>query len=196
MTPWFIATQPFTPDSGESWNKYVAWSGLSQLQEVASLDGILCPTVLPEIHADYWPHIVQEDFMLHFFLDFDFLMQQVAAIPNKNVLCVFRNPERRPIAPPIADFEFPEFLGYDLVDVAGDVSALTNCGGFPDVFANSELSLCGLLPEFERAAEVRKLLRARHPEERHANCHLWAIFRANTPQNGTSRTLAKLHTET
>jgi hypothetical protein len=182
MTPWFIATEPFTPDSGESWNKYVAWSGLTQLDEVVSLDGILCPTVLPEIHEDYWPHIVQEDFMPHFFLDFDFLVRKVAAIPKKNVLCVFRNPERHPIAPPVASFEFPaatfEFLGYDLVDVAGDVSALTNCGGFPDVFANSDLSCYGLLPEFGRAAEVQKLLRARHPEERHANCHLWAIFRA------------------
>ena len=34
--------------------------------------------------------------MLNYFLDFDYLMAQVAAIEKKNVLCVFRNP----VAPP------------------------------------------------------------------------------------------------
>ena len=175
MTPWFIATEPFTPDSGEPWNKYIQWSGLTQLQEVVSLDGMLCPTLLRNIEDDYWPHVVQEDFMLHFFLDFDFLMRQVAAIQKKNVLCVFRNPLQRPVAPSVANFEF---LGYDLVDVENTASALTNCGGFPDIFANSELSRFGLLPELERAIEVQELLRPLHPEEHHANCRVWAIFRA------------------
>jgi hypothetical protein len=72
-----------------------------------------------------------------------------------------------------------EFVGYDLVDVQHTNSALTNCGGFPDVFANSELSDCGLLPDLQGALEVRKLLGSRHPEEPHARCHVWAIFRAS-----------------
>jgi len=56
----------------------------------------------------------------------------------------------------LADFRF---TGYDLVDIHGTNSAFTNCGGFPDVFANSEISCHGL-----------------HPEDRQANCHVWAIF--------------------
>ncbi len=143
MTPWFTATEPFTPENGETWNKYIEWSGLTQVQEIVSLDGILCPRLLKEIHDDYWPHLVQENFMLNYFLDFDFLMEQVAAIQKKNILCVFRNPVQHPVAPPVADFEF---MGYDLVDFEDTASALTNCGGFPDVFANSELSHFGLLP--------------------------------------------------
>lgn len=174
MIPWFIATEPFTPDAGEAWSKYIQWSGLTQLEEVVSLDGMLCPTLLPEIRDDYWPHIVNEDFMLGYFLDFDFLIKQVAGIERKNLLCVFRNPGKRPVAPPVARFEF---LGYDLVDVQDTASALTNCGGFPDSFANSELSSCGLLPELGRAVEVQRLLRSLHPEEAHADCHVWAIFR-------------------
>jgi hypothetical protein len=96
MTPWFIATQPFTPEDGDRWRDYTNWSGLMQLRELVSLDGIRCPTLLPEIQPDYWPHIVQEDFMLHYCLDFDFLMSQVAAIERKNILCVYRNPVERP----------------------------------------------------------------------------------------------------
>ena len=60
-------------------------------------------------------------------------MAQVAAIEKKNVLCVFRNPVERPQIPPLAQFRF---LGYDLLDVQDPASALTNCGGFPNVFAS------------------------------------------------------------
>jgi len=71
-----------------------------------------------------------------------------------------------------------EFLGYDLVDVEASASALTDCGGFPDVFTNSELSAKGLLTSHVRAFEVQADLRTKHPEERHVDCHVWAISRA------------------
>jgi hypothetical protein len=106
MTPWFIATRPFTPDDGEAWNKYIKWSGLTQPEEVVSLDGKLCSTLLPDIRDGYWPHIVNEDFMLRYFLDFDSLMRQVEGIEKKNVFCVFRNPGERLGAPPVGRFEF------------------------------------------------------------------------------------------
>ena len=112
--------------------------------------------------------------MHRFFADLDFLKGQVASVEKKNLLCVFRNPSPAP-ATPSSEFTF---LGYDLIDPETSVSALTNCGGFPDVFDNSELSPVGLLPEFERACEVQKQLRAAYPNEPHANCNLWAIFRA------------------
>src|SRR5215203_3129491 len=109
MTPWFIATEPFTPTDGQRWDKYVEWSGLEQLEELVSLDALLCPTLLPEIREEYWPYIVNEDFMLHFFTDFDFLMERVAPIERKNVLCVYRNPT----ASVDATFGEFRFLGYD-----------------------------------------------------------------------------------
>lgn len=176
MKPWFIAIEPFSPHDGEKWRKYIEWSGLTQLVELLSLDPILCPSVLNDVKDEYWSHIVNEDFMLAFFLDSDFLRQQVANVQRKNLLCVFRNPSEA-VTPPDGSFEF---AGYDLVDVQHSASALTNCGGFPDVFSNAELSTVGLLPDFNRAVEVQKLLRQRHPEEPHANCHLWAIFRDRT----------------
>jgi hypothetical protein len=59
----------------------------------------------------------------------------------------------------------------------GDVSALTNCGGFDDVFAKTELSHLGLLPELARAQEVRRDLPTAYPHEPHAECHVWAVWR-------------------
>lgn len=52
-----------------------------------------------------------------------------------------------------------ELLGYDLVEVDGSISALSNCGGFPDVFSNDELSRKGLLISHGRAQEVQSKLR-------------------------------------
>jgi len=176
MEPWYIATKRFGPWDGEAWRKYTDWAGLGALRELVSLDAILCPTVLPEIRDDYWPHIVNEDFMLNFFTSLDFLLDEIATIPDRNLLCVFRNPPRHP-APPDARIPF-DFAGYDVVDIHGDVSALTNCGGFPDVFSSAELQPFGLLSSHDRAVEVQAGLRQLHRDEPHANCHVWAIFRA------------------
>jgi len=176
MQQWFIATEPFSPGDGAKWSKYISWSGLGHLDEVVSLDPMLCPTVLPTINDEYWPHIVNEAFMLNFFVDLDFLLAQVSGVKTLNLLCVYRNP-LTDIPPPGGKVRF-EFLGYDLVDVEGSASALTNCGGFPGAFENSELSSKGLLTSHTRALEVQANLRSMYPEEHHADCHVWAISRA------------------
>jgi hypothetical protein len=175
LEPWFIATERFGPANGEAWHKYVAWSGLAHLAEVASLDPMLCPRILGELRDDYWPHIVNEDFMLDFFIDLDFMMAQLSAAATMNILCVFRNPPAQPgRTRKSRQLRLP---GYDLVDVQGSASALTNCGGFPDVFDNAELSACGLIPVHSRATQIQARLRELHPQEPHADCHVWAIFR-------------------
>ena len=176
MSPWYIATETFTPDKGDVWTKYVDWSGLTHLDEVVSLDPMLCPTVLPELKDEYWPHVVNEDFMLSFFVDLEFLLNEISGMDELNLLCVYRDPTSPPElgAGPVGF----DFLGYDLVDVQASASALTNCGGFPDIFDNTELSSKGLLTSYARAFDVQSQLRARYPDESHANCHVWAIFRA------------------
>jgi hypothetical protein len=73
------------------------------------------------------------------------------------------------------------FLGFDLLDVCGDVSALTNCGGFEDVFGKEEISELGLLRDVVRAYEVQLGLRTAYPNEPHAECHVWAIWRSGEP---------------
>jgi hypothetical protein len=60
------------------------------------------------------------------------------------------------------------FAGFDLVDIQGGISALTNCGGFDGVFRNAELSELGLLTDLSRAQQVQTSLRLQYPEESHA----------------------------
>jgi hypothetical protein len=87
LIPWFIATAPFTPEDEKRWDDYIKWSGLTQLVEVVSLDPMLCPSVLPELKDDYWHHIVNEDFTLDFFLEFEYLSQEVKQI-KRMISCV------------------------------------------------------------------------------------------------------------
>lgn len=174
--PAYIATETFDPRDAHKWTGYVEWSGLNQLKELVSLDGMLCPSVLPVLKDCYWPHIVSEDYMLDYFTDLDFLLMETEDIAEFNLLCVYRNPTSDPVAPRSAK-RF-EMLGYDLIETDGSISALSNCGGFPDVFSNAELSSCGLISSRTQALEVQSQLRNSHPEEPHANCNLWAIFRA------------------
>jgi hypothetical protein len=177
MQPWFTATARFDPNiNAQEWERYVAGSGLTQLEEVVTLDTLLCPPVLREVKPTYWPHIANEDYMLQFFTSLEFLLGEVAEIPSKNVLCVFRNPETAPVPPKQISWSF---IGYDLVDVFGGNSALTNCGGFPKSFSDSELNSKGLLSSRERAYEVQHSLRREYGDEPHADCHVWAIFRGD-----------------
>ncbi|RAZ89229.1 hypothetical protein DPM33_19975 [Mesorhizobium hawassense] len=170
----YIATEKFDPSHGTGWKEYIEWSRLTQLTEVVTLDGMLCPAVLGEIKDSYWPHIVNEDFMLGFFLDLDFLLSELPDTRDLNILGVIRKPSEDVSSLTWDGFAF---LGYDLMDKAVGNSALSNCGGFPDVFANMELSSVGLLEDFDRAVEIHDLLHKTHPEERHADCDHWAIFR-------------------
>jgi len=176
MQPLFIATEPFDPLAGDGWVSFVEWSELSQLTELVSLDSMMCPSVLREIKPDYWPHIVNESYMLHFFTDVPFLLNEISAlVVRKNLLCVFRNPSEEPKVP--AEIAAVELLGYDILDTEACASALSNCGGFPEVFRNEELTQHGLIASLKRANEIRTNLRNMHPEEHHADCDVWAIFR-------------------
>jgi hypothetical protein len=148
------------------------------LTELVSLDSSLCGPVVREIVDDDWAHIVNADFMLHLFTDLDYLVRRVGDLRGRNLLCVYRNPASHPEAPVTSNFRFA-FEGYDLVEVGGGTSALVNCGGFPEAFSNDELSVHGLLSSLDRANEVQHSLRQHYPDEPHASCNVWAIFRAD-----------------
>jgi hypothetical protein len=171
----FVAKRPFDLSVGEAWNQYVTWSRLSQLDEVVSLDNMLCPSVPEELTSADWDHNVHADYLTFFFRSLDYLRNRVAGDDRLNILTVLQNPTETDLA----ETSLPgfAFAGFDLVDVHGDISALTNCGGFDLVFANAELSDLGLLTDLSRGRDVQTSLRLEYPEESHAECHVWAIWR-------------------
>ena len=139
-----------------------------------SLDGILCPTIFRELIAEDWEHNVQEDFRTTFFYDPNYVHGKVAGNDRANVLAVMYEPT----ADEISFFADPRFAfrGFDLVERDGEISALVNCGGFDRAFAPIDLSDCGLLTDHAQALRVQERLRAEYPDERHAECDIWAIW--------------------
>ena len=175
VQPWYRAVEPFDSASGERWDRYVEWSGLNQLKELVSFDGCLCPCAVKEMEARDWDYSVQEDCVLFFLTDLDYLLRRIAGLGPVNILAAVRNPESE-CRNAFGDARF-EFSGYDIVDVNADISALTNCGGFPEAFRNEELSEVGLISEFDRAIDIRRSLREHYPDEPHAECDVWALWK-------------------
>jgi hypothetical protein len=175
VAPLFVAKRRFDPSAGERWERYVAWSGLTQLRELVSLDTILCPTVPQDLIDADWEHNIHADYQVFYFRSLEYLRERVAEETDLNILAVVQQPSVREIergGPP--GFAF---VGFDVLDVQGDVSALTNCGGFDDVFAGAELSSLGLVSDLDRAYRIQRGLRTAYPHEGHAECHVWAIWR-------------------
>lgn len=176
MTILYTAVKRFAPDCREDWGKYIEGSGLTQLREVVSLDGLLCPNLVDEIRDSDWEFLEGIDSKYQYFTDVDYLLKRLNGISGYNLLTVCKSPDEKDLKS-FSDSRFT-FCGFDLAERdGGAISALVNCGGFPEAFDNTELSECGLLTELDRANEVRRLLRQKYPREHHAYCDVWALWK-------------------
>jgi hypothetical protein len=176
-TPIYIATERFDSTDGEKWGKYFEWAKIPNLTEIIGLDSTLCPRLPQETSDEDWAHVVNEEFRTDYFLHLDYLIKRIQTQPRRNILGLYRNPNVHVSESPASgDFIF---MGYDLIEEQTQISALTNCGGFPDVFSNGELNNCGLILDFNRAAEVKQLLAEKHPEEPHAQCEMYSVWLLN-----------------
>ena len=163
----FTVVKPFGPNSGPAWSNHQAWSGLDHLEEVVSLDSSLCPSVIHELRPEDWSHNVQEDYRILLFRDLGHLKRRVPNWSEFNLLAVVEEPDTSDIVPSTQEFVFE---GFEVLDVHCDISALTNCGGFPDVFSPSDLNSHGLIGTIERAYEIKSELRRLHANEPYADC--------------------------
>jgi len=69
-----------------------------------------------------------------------------------------------------------EFCGFDLAEEF-EISALTNCGGFDETFTYKDLNMLGLIPDFLSAKRIQTDLAINNPNEEHADCLLFAVWR-------------------
>lgn len=171
----FVALEKFDP-SNEGWEKYVEWAQLPQLREVISLDCSLCPSILNELNDEDWKNISKkEKSFFGLFSNLDYLLKRISGFKDLQISAVSKNPKEASVSS-FADSRF-QFKGFDLVEDETRISALTNCGGFPKAFSNDELSDCGLILTYERAKEIQQDLLKNYPDEDHADCSFWAIWK-------------------
>lgn len=176
MNKWYTVTEKFDTAS-EGWEFYLKASGLTHLKEVVGLDQALCPRLVTtsDFTDQDWKFSVQQDYFCDYFTDLNHLLTRLPLETKFNILAVIHQP-RTNVNRLLEDERFI-FCGYDLIEESGGMSALTNCGGFPLAFANQELNSLGLITDFTRAIAIQKNLQINYPEESHAFCDIWAIWR-------------------
>jgi hypothetical protein len=174
MEIWFTAREKFGPSDGDAWDRYIRWAQLPQLREVISLDWTLCPSLFEELTEEDWHYNIHQDYLISYFRDLDYVVSRVSDQGDSvNILAVTLEPKSEPTRA----FNDERFLfhGYDLI--GGSESALTKLYGIGKAFSRSDISSVGLLEDYSFAKEVQKLLLRHYPEDPHADCALWAIWR-------------------
>ena len=172
----YTCRECFDDDDGDRWSGYLKWLGRLDIARLVTLDSMLCPPLVRIEDDSDWGFAVCEDFMLDFFTDLGFVLARVTPFPRRLVLAAALEPS----AEDVSGFSLPgfDFAGFDLLDRQCCASALLNCGGFPDVFSIGELSTAtGLILSRERALEIQRDLLRLHPENPHADCNVWALWR-------------------
>jgi hypothetical protein len=173
---YYTALERFDHNNGDRWVDYTRWLGRNDLIRIVSLDSILCSPVVHTESSEDWQFVAKEEFMLDFFTDLNFVLQRVAGHRPFMVLAVARDPSEADVN----GFSQPnfEFAGFDIVDTQFIASALLNNSRFQGVFDVGELSQeSGLILSWERAFQIRDILRERYPDCDGAKCHVWAIWR-------------------
>lgn len=171
----YTAIETFDPTWGEIWDKYIEWSRLDHLEEVVSLDCSLCPSIIGELIAEDWNFKVYEDIFHGLFNDLDYLIGRVAKGIQHQIIATISEPKDIEVL----NFRDKRFLfkGYDLIENDTRISALTNCGGFDLAFQKSDISKSGLILSHDKAFKIRESLFENYPDEYHADCNIWAIWK-------------------
>lgn len=163
----------------EAWEDYLVWNKTPQMKECVTLDGSLGDLIFePYQTKEDWDFVDIDpdfEFLTDLFTSHEYVLTKVDANTVFNFLAVVREPEEKCENIELDGFEF---VGYDLLEKDGHTSSLTNCGGFDEMieFQNEY----GLINDFDKAQELRKLIYENYPGEPHADCKIFAVWRHKT----------------
>lgn len=174
MTPVFIAHRKFDPTYGETWSRYIEWTGFYHIHELVSTDSLLCPSLIDRLIEEDWDYNIHEDNRIYCFHDYQYLKRRINYDAGKhNILAIVERPSQPP--DPLDEFSF---CGYDILDSHDSISVLTNCGGFPSIFSTKDINDVGLIPDLEKANTIAEAIRRFRPDDNHCcDCRVWAISR-------------------
>lgn len=155
----------------EAWRQYINFSGLTQINDFCSLDGMLNESLFMPQTVEDWHNCVNEDYKIEMITTLDYAKTVACKYPGARILGLVIDPRKA---------EMPanaRLLGYDILDDGYSISLLTNCGGFPNLFDNSHINRYGLLDELAETYAIRNQLRRVHIDNPHAMaCEVVAVF--------------------
>ena len=175
MNVYFMAVEKFDSSFGVKWEKFVNWATLFNLVEVVTLDCALCPSLFSDLVYEDWAFIEPNVVFHDMFNNIDWVLKRTNHITDRLILAVYHQPTED-CKLYFKDDRF-RFCGYDLLDDDTRISALVNCGGFNKAFSSEDLTSSGLIADFQTAKEVQKSLKFHYPDEPHAYCSIWAMWK-------------------
>lgn len=177
---WYTARNIFSNEfeDGLAWKKYLDWSGLHQVEELVSLDGLLNDLAFePDFNEEIDQCVIIENKIGEFFKTLEYVKSKSTEKLVYNLLAVIMEPNKSNKNRLVLEFDF---IGYDLIERGADISALVNCGGFNETFQAKELNKYGLISNYKRAKDIQQRLPENNPDEDHADCNLFEVWRHKT----------------
>jgi hypothetical protein len=181
---YYAATAPFNPGTNRTycgrdmnWEGYVGFSGFEHVKEIVTLDGILGQDMSRrDAYAEADFLVWQHDLPVTCYHDLPFLIKKMADQDpaTYQILAIRLEPNPYDHLTPVPGFSF---VGFDLMDRYGGNSTLTNCGGYPAIFGPQDINASGLLSDYDRARHIRIQVSTQYPEDDHADCLMWGIWR-------------------
>jgi hypothetical protein len=175
MSGWlFTLRERFTREHANRWHAYLKFSGFTHIDELVTLDSMMCPDVITDLRDEDWNHNVHEDFRTDLFWDPDYLMKRQPLDAKRHQLLAVLELPNGTEDPPSGFTD----CGFDIMDSYFGNSTLTNCGPIPDAFDPSDVNRSGLLPNVETAYVVRDAMRRLQPDDPHlGDCEVWRVAR-------------------
>lgn len=165
-----------TNKTGFSWGDFINFSELTHLKELVSLDSNLNRlSFMPDLNAiEEWDYfITEQERVLFYFNSIDYVLEKVKDLQTFNLLAIVKQPTAQK-----ADIANSyDFVGYDLIEIGGDTSALSNGGGFDETFLPNQLNEFGLITDYNKATQIQKELPKNNPDNQSAECYLFEVWR-------------------
>jgi hypothetical protein len=174
MSDWlFTARERFTP-ANSGWADYIQWIGFAHVEEMVTLDHILCRELIDQPIDEDWSHNVQADFRITWFRDLAYMRRRCHwRIGRDQILAMTESPLTECVPP-----DGFASVGFDILDGFDDISVLTNCGQFPGIIDPHAVNRWGLLPDVTTAHAIACQVRESFPEHPHCkDCRVWQVAR-------------------
>jgi len=173
MTKWlFTIRERLTPHMSDRWNGYCDFSGFHAIDELVTLDSMMCPDIITDYCDEDWEHNIQEDYRTGLFRNADYLQRRQVLDPMLHqLIAAYEHPTGSETVPN----GFTR-CGYDIMDSYFGNSTLTNCGKIPDAFSPDDVNRFGLISDLNDALNIRNTLRKLQPDDPHlGECDVWLL---------------------
>jgi hypothetical protein len=173
---YYKVVERFGPEDGDVWLEYLKFCGFSHLTRFDSVDGMLRPDLFAPESEEDWMNCVNADFKLSLITNLEYAKKAAKKIMTREKKAELVGVDielKKGYSPG------PLLCGYDIIDRYCDNSLVTNCPN-KELINPADILENGLIADFERALELRDLLRETCPDDDHAcECEVWAVYRVD-----------------